>query len=412
MTYLIGFAIGFPIGALITWLLLMAMVVRWKDRERSAAEQTAAAGEASKRAADRLAELAREASALRQRKDDFDRRVVTFREIEAENQLLKRDLRNIDVMSRKLEIDGQTRERQAAEISARGDALARRYLADTVKAVVSAVGPSNFTACKQRLIDAITRCRDIGYMIPLQDESALLADLRVEFERAVRASFEREEQARIKAQIREEEKLKREIDREVKQIERERLAVQAALDIAMAKAQGQHTAEVDLLKQRLAEAEEKSKRAMSMAQQTKSGHVYVISNIGTFGADIYKVGMTRRLKPEERINELGSASVPFPFDVHMMIRTNNVPGLENVLHRALHKRRVNRANPRKEFFHVTLDDIRRIVEAEHGVVEFVADAEALEYRQSISMSDEDAAYVERVYDLADEVADVEFSEES
>ena len=158
------------------------------------------------------------------------------------------------------------------------------------------------------------------------------------------------------------------------------------------------------MQQRLAEAEENARRALSMAQQTKSGHVYVISNLGTLGPDVYKVGMTRRLKPEERIDELGSASVPFPFDVHMMIRTSNAPALELALHRALHKRRVNKANPRKEFFRVKLDEICRIVEAEHGVVEYRADPDALEYRQSLSMSDEDAAFVEQAY-AADPEAD-------
>jgi hypothetical protein len=230
----------------------------------------------------------------------------------------------------------------------------------------------------------------------------LLAELRGEFENAVRLEFQREEQARIKAQIREEERLKREVERELKQLERERAAIQAALDQALAEARGQHSAEVERLQARLAEAEEKSRRTMSMAQQTKAGYVYVISNIGKFGEGIFKVGMTRRLDPMERVTELGSASVPFPFDVHMMIQCNDAPSLENALHRALHRSRVNKARPRKEFFKTDIEAICDVVRQHHGQIDYVAEPEALEYRQSLTMSQDDAAYVEKVYDAMDE----------
>lgn len=103
--------------------------------------------------------------------------------------------------------------------------------------------------------------------------------------------------------------------------------------------------------------------------------------------------MTRRLMPLERIRELGDASVPFAFDVHMMISCEDAPSLENSLHRALHTKRLNRVNLRKEFFRVQLDEIRKLVEQHHGTVEYVADPEALEYRESVAMSPEDFAFV-------------------
>lgn len=145
---------------------------------------------------------------------------------------------------------------------------------------------------------------------------------------------------------------------------------------------------------------------MSMAEQTKAGHIYVISNIGTMGRDIFKVGMTRRLEPKERVLELSSAAVPFPFDVHMMISTPNAPALENALHKALHKRRVNKANPRKEFFRATIQEICEMVKQHHGEVSYQADPEALEYNQTLTMSDEDAAMIENVYEAAEEDLDV------
>ena len=120
----------------------------------------------------------------------------------------------------------------------------------------------------------------------------------------------------------------------------------------------------------------RAERAVSQAQLTKAGHVYVISNIGSFGENVYKIGMTRRLEPLDRVLELSGASVPFPFDVHMMISCNDAPGMENTLHRHFHKLRINRTNPRKEFFRTTLDEIVGVVRAHHGEVSYIADAEA------------------------------------
>jgi hypothetical protein len=345
-------------------------------------------------------EMQIQADDVNRRQAEFEARLVSYRELRQENSLLKRDLQNLDVTMRKLDLDGELRQQRQVEIDGRSQQLAKRYLTETVKAVVAAVGPSNFSGCKTRLVDTIRRVREIGFEVPAVEEAKLLTDLKAEFEREVRAEFERQEQSRIKAQIREEEKLRREVERELKQLERERLAVQAALDQALAEAKGAFSAEVESLKARLTEAEEKSKRAMSMAQQTKAGHVYVISNIGTLGTGVFKIGMTRRLVPKERIDELGSASVPFPFDVHMMISCENAPALENALHKALHRRRVNKANPRKEFFRSDIQEICEIVKAHHGEVQFVSDPEAAEYRQTLTMSDEDAAFIEEVYESA------------
>ena len=125
-----------------------------------------------------------------------------------------------------------------------------------------------------------------------------MAELRQDYEKVVRAAFEREEQSRIKAQIREERARAREIDRELRQLDREREAIKAALEKALAEAKDRHSEEVDLLQSRLAEAEAKCQRTISQAQLTKSGHVYVISNIGSFGDGVFKVGMTRRLETD------------------------------------------------------------------------------------------------------------------
>jgi hypothetical protein len=230
------------------------------------------------------------------------------------------------------------------------------------------------------------------------EEQSRQGDLKAEYQMIVRAAFEREEQARIRAQIREEQMREREVEKELRRLEHEREAIKVALERALAEAEGQHSEEVERLKSRLAEAEEKSRRAISQAQLTKSGHVYVISNIGSFGQGIFKVGMTRRLEPSERIMELSSASVPFPFDIHMMISSDNAPALETALHRKLFRHRINKTNPRKEFFKTDIAAIYEVIREQHGEIEYVADAEALQYRQSLTMTDEDQQFVQSVYD--------------
>jgi hypothetical protein len=107
--------------------------------------------------------------------------------------------------------------------------------------------------------------------------------------------------------------------------------------------------------------------------------------------------MTRRLEPLDRVKELGDASVPFPFDVHMMISCEDAPRLEGLLHRALHRNRLNRVNLRKEFFKTTVEDIRRIVEKHHGEVAYQATPEALEFNESRNMTDEQFEIITREY---------------
>lgn len=195
----------------------------------------------------------------------------------------------------------------------------------------------------------------------------------------------RQEQRRIKEQIRDEQRAERERQREVERLEVEEKRIETALADALTKAKGVHDAEVERLKQLLAEAEARAQRAKSQAELTKAGFVYVISNIGSFGDGTFKVGMTRRLEPMDRVDELGDASVPFAFDVHMMISCNDAPALEAALHRELNHYRVNKVNLRKEFFRVQLGTIADLVHKHHGKVEYRAEPEALEYRETLLM---------------------------
>jgi phage-related minor tail protein len=378
------------------------------DRQEELRRQ---AKENSDAAAQRRQELNQQALALKDWQEQLDKRVVSYEELQQENSILKRDLKNIDVNLRKVQMDRDLQAKNQERLDARAEELGGRYLKENIKWIGRLLTPNNYAASKQHLLEVIKLCRGIGFKIPREREEGYLADLKAEFERIVRAAFEREEQARIKEQIREEQAREREIEQELKRLDRERAAIKAALDKALAEAQDKHSEEVERLKARLAEVEEKAKRAISQAQLTKSGHVYVISNIGSFGEGVFKIGMTRRLEPDERIRELSSASVPFPFDVHMMISANDAPTLENALHRELQKCRMNKARPRKEFFRTDIETVRQIVTKNHGEVSYVADPEALEYNQSRSMSDEDSEFIEAVYDAAAEESEATGGEE-
>jgi len=203
---------------------------------------------------------------------------------------------------------------------------------------------------------------------------------------------EKEEQREIREQIREEERAQKEYERAIKEAEKEEQFLRKAyekakreFDSASDDQKAKYDQKMYELIEKLKEAEEKNQRALSMAQQTRAGHVYVISNIGSFGEDVLKLGMTRRLEPLDRIRELGDASVPFSFDVHAMIYSEDAPKLEKKLHHYFNHHRVNKVNYRKEFFKVNLSDIKNYLEVEGIQAQFTLKAEALQYRESLSI---------------------------
>ncbi len=201
---------------------------------------------------------------------------------------------------------------------------------------------------------------------------------------------EQDEQRRIKEQIREEEKARRDFEKAIKEAQKEeetlkKLIEKAQKEVAQASEEQKSKYEDRLreLEGKLKIAEDKNQRAISMAQQTKSGNVYIISNIGSFGENVYKIGMTRRLEPLDRVRELGDASVPFEFDVHSMIFSDNAPGLERELHKKFLRLQMNKVNPRKEFFKVTLADIKAEVESMNINAKWTMTADAIHYRESL-----------------------------
>lgn len=202
---------------------------------------------------------------------------------------------------------------------------------------------------------------------------------------------EQEQQKAIRQQMLEEEKVRKEIEKEKQRIEKEEKQFNGEIKKLMQYMQkSNNDIEKQLYIDKIKELEEKinllakdKERVIDREQNTRAGFVYIISNIGSFGENVYKIGMTRRLEPMDRVKELGDASVPFEFDVHAMIFSEDAPALETLLHQHFEKNRVNKINPRKEFYKVDLKEIEKLVKEKfNSTTEFVMLPKAEEFNQS------------------------------
>lgn len=268
-----------------------------------------------------------------------------------------------------------------------------------VDSALAKVKLNNYGKIKQEIIDAFALVNHNGRSFRNARINQDFLDARLDELKWAVATYELrqielEEQREIKQQIREEERAQREMEKAIKAAQKEEALIQKSLEKAMselASANDEQRLEFEAklaeLEGKLAEAGERGERAMSMAQQTRRGHVYVISNIGSFGEEVFKIGMTRRLEPMDRVKELGDASVPFSFDVHAMLYSEDAPKLEKALHEKFKLESVNKVNFRKEFFNVSLAEIKQVV-GQQGIedVHWTMKAEAAEYRESLAIA--------------------------
>jgi hypothetical protein len=203
---------------------------------------------------------------------------------------------------------------------------------------------------------------------------------------------EREEQRHAKEQAREEARAAKERERALRDAAKEEEMLRRAMDEArqqFEQASGEQRSmyeeRLQEMGERLKQALERKERARSMAEQTKKGYVYIISNVGSFGDDVYKIGLTRRFDPRDRVDELGGASVPFGFDVHAMILAEDAPALERRLHRHFALKQVNKVNHRKEFFRVSITEVHNEI-AKLGIngVNWTMTAQAKEYYETLA----------------------------
>ena len=211
----------------------------------------------------------------------------------------------------------------------------------------------------------------------------------------VKKEAARQEQLELRAQMREEAEERKRLKEQQEQMKKEEEKYHSEIDnihqqLTATDDDEQKQKLLDKIKELESQLSDLSskKEEITSLQNGKAGYVYVISNLGSFGNDVFKVGMTRRLDPQERIDELGNASVPFKFDVHSFIFSQDAVQLESDLHAALESKRVNKVNPRKEFFKVSLDDLEKLVEKYDPAAEFNRTMQAEQYYQSLSMAEE------------------------
>lgn len=216
--------------------------------------------------------------------------------------------------------------------------------------------------------------------------------VEIEYKYYVKREREKEEQRLIREQMKQEAEERKALEAERKKIEREesKFTVELQRTNELLKSETddakleQLKARINELEQQMAELENQ-KESIATLSNGKAGYVYIISNKGSFGDDVFKIGMTRRLEPQDRIDELGSASVPFKFDVHAFIFSDDAVGLEYTLHQRLTNNRVNKVNYRKEFFRIPINDIEELVEELDPTADFTKTMLALEYNQSLAL---------------------------
>ncbi|WP_037325612.1 DUF4041 domain-containing protein [Anaerovibrio sp. RM50] len=266
--------------------------------------------------------------------------------------------------------------------------------------VTSKVKYNNYDSCRKRIETAYNTIQKLGVTMQIsinpQYYSLKIQEMYLALEYQQAKQREKEHEREMRAQMREEAKLQQEIEEEREKIKKEQAHYKNALKDTEAQLATASDTEKELLlekkrslEEQLSEIDKNLKDVDYREANQKAGYVYVISNIGSFGENVYKIGMTRRLDPMDRVSELGDASVPFNFDVHAMIFSDNAPKLEAALHRAFENKKLNMINTRREFFNVTLDEIEQVVKSNFDrTVEFIRTADAEQYRESLKIREQ------------------------
>lgn len=262
--------------------------------------------------------------------------------------------------------------------------------------IISRVKFSNYDNSKERIFKEFEKQNNFNKSIDIHivdDYYRLkIAELNLAFEYQKKKQEEKEEQRRKKEEMREAEKVAREIEEKRKELEKENEHYQNYLKKINEQIEFEQSEERKKYLLSKKEELENNVNNINLAlddldyreANQKAGYVYVISNIGAFGENVFKIGMTRRLEPEERIAELSGASVPFKFDIHAMIFSDDAPKLEAALHKHFADKKVNLVNGRKEFFYVTLEEIKQVVRENYDkTVDFINIPDAEQYRESL-----------------------------
>ena len=265
--------------------------------------------------------------------------------------------------------------------------------------VITRVKYNNYEMSLKKIRQSAESIQKLGIMMSLYIApnyiNSKIEELTLAFEYQQKKQEEKDAQKAARAEMREAAKLQKEIEAQRKKIEKEQTHYQTAYEKLLKQLESSPD-DADLIQKKseleiqLQDIDKAMKDIDYREANQRAGYVYIISNIGAFGENVYKIGMTRRLDPQDRIDELGDASVPFNFDVHAMIFSDDAPALEAALHKAFEDRKLNMVNTRREFFNVTLDEIKEVVKKNFDkTVEFIDVPDAEQYRISQKMKHQD-----------------------
>lgn len=270
------------------------------------------------------------------------------------------------------------------------------YFDDVASLYVELLPKLGFRKSLPKVVDSYYGINELlkGYGLKLSEsyftlwEELLKTCSSLDLFRRNRKVQEREEKEAERERI----KAEKEYEKAIRQAEKDEATARRKLEEAQKELENQKENEkkynqlkeqIKKLGQALQDAIERGERAMSMAQQTKKGFVYIISNVNSFGENVYKIGLTRRLDPTERIDELSNASVPFPFQINAIIESDDAPALEAKLHRIFDEQKMNKRNWRKEFFKISLDDIQKVLDEEGIGSSIIKDYKIFDYKNML-----------------------------
>lgn len=274
--------------------------------------------------------------------------------------------------------------------------LTLRAFNNECDAAVANVRWNNANAMEKRIERAFEQINTLNESNRISIQSAYLklklTELRLTHEHREKLKAEREERAEQARLARDEQRLLRDLEQaQEDEAHYEKLLAKAKAEAAsiVGPQLDAFADQIAMLEKDLAAAHARAERAQAMAERTRSGYVYIISNIGSFGEGVVKIGLTRRLDPMDRVRELGDASVPFTFDTHAIIYSDDAPALEHALHAEFDSLRINAQNYRKEFFRASLQDVEGAVTRLAPSASFFKDVEAQEYRETLSRRKQD-----------------------
>lgn len=270
--------------------------------------------------------------------------------------------------------------------------LALRAFNNECDAAIANVRWNNANAMEKRVANArrqIDKLNESNKVYISEEYFQLkLSELHLTHEYREKLKDERDHRAELARAAREEQRLQRDLEaaeREEARYEKMLEKARAEAATAVGERLDRYMTQIAELESDLNEAHARVERGQAMAELTRSGYVYIVSNVGSFGPDMVKIGLTRRLDPSDRVRELSGASVPFVFDTHAIIYSEDAPGLERALHNEFAEHRVNAANFRKEFFNVSIEDVEQAVTRLAPEATFFSDIEAQEYHETLAI---------------------------